>query len=38
MNTPEIQALGITQEGDPTRWKARATLMSSAGWKPGAQA
>jgi hypothetical protein len=22
MNTPRIQALGITQQGSPTRWKA----------------
>jgi hypothetical protein len=31
MNTPTIQALGITQEGDPTRWRARG-YVDELGW------
>jgi hypothetical protein len=31
MNTPEIQALGIVQEGSPTRWKARG-YVEGLGW------
>jgi hypothetical protein len=27
MTTPTIQALGITQEGAPTRWKARGYVV-----------
>jgi hypothetical protein len=26
MTTPEIQTLGITQEGSPTRWKASGSV------------
>ena len=26
MTTPKIQALGITQQGSPTRWKATGYL------------
>jgi hypothetical protein len=29
--TPEIQALGITQEGAPTRWRARG-YVEGLGW------
>jgi hypothetical protein len=29
--TPKIQALGITQEGSPTRWKARGHV-EGVGW------
>ncbi len=31
MTTPTIQALGITQEGDPTRWKATG-YVEDVGW------
>ena len=31
MTTPEIQALGITQEGDPTRWHATG-YVEGLGW------
>jgi hypothetical protein len=31
INPPEIQALGITQEGDPTRWRARGHV-EGIGW------
>jgi hypothetical protein len=31
MTPPEIQALGITQEGAPTRWKARG-YIEGIGW------
>jgi hypothetical protein len=31
MTTPNIQALGITQEGVPTRWKATG-YIDGAGW------
>ncbi len=31
MNTPQIQALGITQEGSSTRWKATG-YIEGMGW------
>ena len=31
MSTPKIQALGITQEGSPTRWKATG-YVDGIGW------
>ena len=31
MNTPKIQALGITQEGSATRWKATG-YVDGVGW------
>ena len=31
MTPPKIQALGITQEGSPTRWKARG-YVEGVGW------
>jgi hypothetical protein len=31
MNTPKIQALGITQEGVATRWKATG-YVAGVGW------
>jgi hypothetical protein len=31
MNTPKIQALGITQQGSPTRWKAIG-YVEGVGW------
>ena len=31
MNTPQIQALGITQQGSPTRWKATGDV-DGMGW------
>jgi len=31
MNTPKIQALGITQQGSPTRWKATG-YVDGLGW------
>ena len=31
MTTPKIQALGITQEGAPTRWKATGAV-EGIGW------
>jgi hypothetical protein len=31
MTTPRIQALGITQEGSPTRWKASG-YVAGVGW------
>ena len=31
INPPEIQALGITQEGDQTRWRARGHV-EGIGW------
>jgi hypothetical protein len=30
-NTPKIQALGITQQGSPTRWKATG-YVEGVGW------
>jgi len=31
MNTPKIQALGIAQQGSPTRWKATG-YVDGIGW------
>jgi hypothetical protein len=31
MTSPTIQALGITQEGDPTRWRATG-YVEGIGW------
>jgi hypothetical protein len=31
MNRPKIQALGITQQGSPTRWKASG-YVDGVGW------
>jgi hypothetical protein len=31
MTTPKIQALGIVQDGSPTRWKATG-FVDSVGW------
>jgi hypothetical protein len=31
MNTPKIQALGITQQGSSTRWKATG-YVAGVGW------
>jgi hypothetical protein len=31
MTPPEIQTLGVTQEGAPTRWKARG-YVEGIGW------
>jgi hypothetical protein len=31
MNTPKIQALGIVQQGSPTRWKATG-YVDGVGW------
>ena len=31
MNTPKIQALGIVQQGSPSRWKARG-YVEGIGW------